>query len=238
MALAIGDTVPDFEAETTEGKICFHDWIGDNWVLLFAHPKDFNLVWVGEFSMLARLKPEFDKRAVKIIGVSVGSVDDQKKCASDIEHAIGFALNYPIVCDADRRISKLYGMMPMRMGGMLEDHTPAGDQIMRTVFIIGPDKKIKLMLVYPVTTEPNFDEIIRVIDSLQLTAKDRIATPANWKQGEDVILTGALTDDEMKYYPWGERVQEVRILAGIDVVTPRRTLPSELARILANHKND
>jgi thioredoxin-dependent peroxiredoxin len=204
MALAIGDTAPDFEAETTEGKIHFHDWIGNSWVVLFSHPKDFTPVCTTELGTMARLKPEFDKRNVKIIGLSVDPVDNHKKWAGDIKDVVGFAPNYPMIGDTDLHISKLYGMLPASTGGTSEGRTPADNQTVRNVFVIGPDKKIKLVLVYPMTTGRNFDEVLRVIDSLQLTAKHRVATPANWKQGEDVILTGAVTDDEAKkLYPQG-----------------------------------
>jgi thioredoxin-dependent peroxiredoxin len=204
MALAIGDTAPDFEAETTEGKIRFHDWIGNNWVVLFSHPKDFTPVCTTELGTMARLKPEFDKRGVKIIGLSVDPVDNHKKWAADIKDVVGFAPNYPMIGDTDLKISKLYGMLPASTSGTSEGRTPADNMTVRNVFVIGPDKKIKLVLVYPMTTGRNFDEVLRVIDSLQLTAKHRVATPANWKQGEDVILTGAVTDDEAKkLYPQG-----------------------------------
>ncbi len=204
MALAIGDTAPDFEAETTEGKINFHDWIGSSWVVLFSHPKDFTPVCTTELGTMARLKPEFDKRNVKIIGLSVDPVDNHKKWAGDIKDVVGFAPNYPMIGDTDLKISKLYGMLPASTGGTSEGRTPADNQTVRNVFVIGPDKKIKLILVYPMTTGRNFDEVLRVVDSLQLTAKHRVATPANWKQGEDVILAGSVTDEEAKkLYPGG-----------------------------------
>jgi alkyl hydroperoxide reductase subunit AhpC len=204
MALAIGDIAPDFEAETTEGKIHFHDWIGDSWVVLFSHPKDFTPVCTTELGTMARLKPEFDKRNVKIIGLSVDPVDNHKKWAGDIKDVVGFAPNYPMIGDTDLKISKLYGMLPASTSGSSEGRTPADNQTVRNVFVIGPDKKIKLILVYPMTTGRNFDEVLRVVDSLQLTSKHRVATPANWKQGEDVILTGAVTDEEAKkLYPGG-----------------------------------
>src|SRR5690349_16476049 len=204
MALQINDTAPDFEAETTEGKIRFHDWIGNNWVVLFSHPKDFTPVCTTELGTMARLKPEFDKRGVKIIGLSVDPVDNHKKWSGDIKDVVGFAPNYPMIGDTDLKVSKLYGMLPASTSGTSEGRTPADNQTVRNVFVIGPDKKIKLVLVYPMTTGRNFDEVLRVIDSLQLTAKHRVATPANWKQGEEVILTGAVTDEEAKkLYPNG-----------------------------------
>jgi alkyl hydroperoxide reductase subunit AhpC len=204
MALAIGDTAPDFEADTTEGKIRFHDWLGNSWGVLFSHPKDFTPICTTELGTMARLKPEFDKRNVKIIGLSVDPVDNHKKWSQDIKDVVGFAPNYPMIGDTDLKISKAYGMLPASTGGTSEGRTPADNQTVRNVFVIGPDKKIKLILVYPMTTGRNFDEILRVIDSLQLTAKHRMATPANWKPGEDVIMTGAITDDEAKkLYPQG-----------------------------------
>jgi alkyl hydroperoxide reductase subunit AhpC len=204
MALAINDTAPDFEAETTQGKIRFHDWLGDSWGVLFSHPKDFTPVCTTELGTMARLKPEFDKRNTKIIGLSVDPVENHKKWGQDIKDVVGFAPNYPMIGDTDLSISKAWGMLPAATGGTSEGRTPADNQTVRNVFIIGPDKKIKLILVYPMTTGRNFDEVLRVIDSLQMTAKHRVATPANWKQGEDVILTGAVTDDEAKkLYPQG-----------------------------------
>jgi alkyl hydroperoxide reductase subunit AhpC len=204
MTLAIGDTAPDFEAETTEGKIRFHDWIGDNWAVLFSHPKDFTPICTTELGTMARLKPEFDKRGVKIIGLSVDPVSDHQRWSSDIKEVVGFAPNYPMIGDTELKISKLYGMLPAATTGTSAGRTPADNQTVRNVFIIGPDKKIKLILVYPMTTGRNFDEVLRVIDSLQLTAKHRVSTPANWKQGEDVILTAAVTDEEAKkLYPQG-----------------------------------
>jgi alkyl hydroperoxide reductase subunit AhpC len=198
MTLAIGDTAPDFEAETTEGKIRFHDWLGNSWGVLFSHPKDFTPVCTTELGTMARLKPEFDKRNVKIIGLSVDPVDNHKKWAADIKDVVGFAPNYPLVGDTDLKISKAYGMLPASTAGTSEGRTPTDNQTVRNVFIIGPDKKIKLILVYPMTTGRNFDEVLRVIDSLQMTAKHRVATPANWKQGEDVIIAGSVSDEEAK----------------------------------------
>jgi len=204
MALAIGDIAPDFEAETTEGKIRFHDWIGDHWVVLFSHPKDFTPVCTTELGTLAQLKPEFDKRNVKIIGLSVDPIENHKKWAGDIKDVVGFAPNYPMIGDTDLKISKLYGMLPASTSGTSDGRTPNDNATVRNVFVVGPDKKIKLVLVYPMSTGRNFDEVLRVIDSLQLTAKHRVSTPANWKQGEDVILGGAISDEEAKkLYPQG-----------------------------------
>ena len=204
MALAIGDTAPDFEAQTTEGKIRFHDWIGDKWVVLFSHPKDFTPVCTTELGYMAKIKPEFDKRGVKIIGLSVDPVDSHAKWANDIKETQGVAPNYPMIGDADFNVSKLYGMLPASTSGDPAKRTPADNQTVRNVFVIGPDKKIKLILVYPMTTGRNFDEVLRVIDSLQLTAKHKVATPVNWKKGEDVIIVPAVSDDEAKQkYPGG-----------------------------------
>ncbi len=204
MALAIGDTAPDFEAETTEGKIRFHDWIGDKWAVLFSHPKDFTPVCTTELGYMAKIKPEFDKRGVKIIGLSVDPVDKHSKWAEDIKETQGFAPNYPMIGDVDFNVSKLYGMLPAAVSGDPAKRTPADNQTVRNVFVIGPDKKIKLILVYPMTTGRNFDEVLRVIDSLQLTAKHKVATPAQWKQGEDVIIAGSVSDDDAKKtYPQG-----------------------------------
>ena len=204
MALQLGDTAPDFEAETTEGRIQFHDWIGDSWAILFSHPKDFTPVCTTELGYMARIKPDFDRRNVKIIGISVDSSSDHEGWAKDIEETQGAAPNYPIIGDADFAVSKQYGMLPADTGGEASDRTAADNQTVRNVFVIGPDKKIKLILVYPMTTGRNFDEVLRVIDSLQLTAKHRVATPVNWKQGEDVIIAGSVSDDEAKtIYPDG-----------------------------------
>jgi len=198
MALAIGDTAPDFEADTTEGKIRFHDWLGNSWGVLFSHPKDFTPVCTTELGAMARLKPEFDNRNTKIIGLSVDPVDNHKKWSQDIRDVVGFAPNYPLIGDTDLKISKAYGMLPAATSGTAEGRTAADNQTVRNVFIIGPDKKIKLILVYPMTTGRNFDEVLRVLDSLQMTAKHRVATPANWKQGEDVIIAGSVSDEEAK----------------------------------------
>jgi len=204
MALAINDTAPDFEAETTEGKIKFHDWIGDKWAVLFSHPKDFTPVCTTELGYMARIKPEFDKRGVKIIGLSVDPVDRHAGWAADIKETQGFAPNYPMIGDTDYNVSKLYGMLPAAVSGDAGKRTAADNQTVRNVFIIGPDKKIKLILVYPMTVGRNFDEVLRVIDSLQLGAKHKISTPVNWKPGEDVIIAGSVTDeDAKKQYPGG-----------------------------------
>jgi alkyl hydroperoxide reductase subunit AhpC len=204
MTLAIGDTAPDFEANTTEGPIRFHDWISDSWVVLFSHPKDFTPVCTTELGVMARLKPEFDKRNVKIIGLSVDPVSNHTKWSQDIKDVTGYAPNYPMIGDTELKVSKLYGMLPASTSGTSDGRTPADNQTVRNVFVIGPDKKVKLVLVYPMSTGRNFDEILRVVDSLLLTAKHRVSTPANWKQGEDVILGGGITDDEAKkLYPQG-----------------------------------
>lgn len=204
MALAINDIAPDFEAETTEGRIKFHDWIGDHWAVLFSHPKDFTPVCTTELGYMAKIKPEFDKRNVKIIGLSVDPAEKHEKWASDIEETQGTAPNYPIIGDGDFNVSKLYGMLPASTSGDPATRTPADNQTVRNVFVIGPDKKVKLILVYPMTTGRNFDEVLRVIDSLQLTAKHRVATPVNWQQGDDVIIAGSVSDDEAKtIYPEG-----------------------------------
>jgi alkyl hydroperoxide reductase subunit AhpC len=204
MALQIGDIAPDFEAQTTEGKIRFHDWIGGSWAVLFSHPKDFTPICTTELGYMAKIKPEFDKRGVKIIGLSVDPVDNHAKWANDIKETQGFAPNYPMIGDTDFNVSKLYGMLPASTSGDPAKRTAADNQTVRNVFVVGPDKKIKLILVYPMTTGRNFDEVLRVIDSLQLTAKHKVATPVNWKQGEDVIIAGSVTDDEAKKtYPGG-----------------------------------
>ena len=204
MSLRIGDIAPDFEAQTTEGKIRFHDWLGSSWGVLFSHPKDFTPVCTTELGYMAKLKPEFDKRDVKIIGLSVDPVDDHARWANDIKETQGHAPNYPMIGDADFKVSKLYGMLPAEVSGDPAKRTPADNQTVRNVFVVGPDKKIKLILVYPMTTGRNFDEVLRVIDSLQLTAKHKVATPVNWKQGEDVIIAGSVSEEEAKKtYPQG-----------------------------------
>lgn len=204
MTLQIGDLAPDFEAETTEGRLRFHAWIGDSWCVLFSHPKDFTPVCTTELGYMARIKPEFERRNVKIIGLSVDPVGNHARWADDIRETQGAAPNYPMIGDPDLAISKLYGMLPASTDGTSEGRTPADNQTVRNVFVIGPDKKIKLVLVYPMTTGRNFDEVLRVIDSLQLTAKHRVATPVNWRQGEDVIIAGSVSDDEARQiYPEG-----------------------------------
>jgi alkyl hydroperoxide reductase subunit AhpC len=204
MTLQIGDTAPNFEAETTEGPIRFHDWVGDNWAVLFSHPKDFTPVCTTELGYMARIKPEFDKRGVKIIGLSVDPVENHSKWAQDIKETQGFAPNYPMIGDTDLSISKAWGMLPAAVSGDASKRTAADNQTVRNVFVIGPDKKIKLVLVYPMTTGRNFDEVLRVIDSLQLTAKHKVSTPAQWKPGEDVIIAGSVSDeDAKKQYPNG-----------------------------------
>jgi thioredoxin-dependent peroxiredoxin len=204
MALQIGDIAPDFEAQTTEGKIRFHDWIGSSWAVLFSHPKDFTPICTTELGYMAKIKPEFDKRGVKIIGLSVDPVDNHAKWANDIKETQGFAPNYPMIGDTDFNVSKLYGMLPASTSGDPAKRTAADNQTVRNVFVVGPDKKIKLILIYPMTTGRNFDEVLRVIDSLQLTAKHKVATPVNWKPGEDVIIAGSVSDDDAKKtYPKG-----------------------------------
>jgi alkyl hydroperoxide reductase subunit AhpC len=204
MTLSIGSTAPDFEADTTRGKIKFHDWIGDSWAILFSHPKDFTPVCTTELGYMAKLKPEFDKRNVKVIGLSVDPVDSHSKWEGDIKETQGFAVNYPMIGDPDLKVSRAYGMLPAETSGGSAGRTAADNQTVRNVFVIGPDKKIKLIIAYPMTTGRNFDEVLRVIDSLQLTAKHRVATPVNWKQGEDVIIAGSISDEEAKkIYPQG-----------------------------------
>jgi len=204
MALQLGEEAPDFEAETTEGRIKFHDWIGDSWAVLFSHPKDFTPVCTTELGYMANAKPEFDRRGVKIIGLSVDAATDHERWARDIEETQGTAPNYPIIADSDFKVSKLYGMLPASTSGEASGRTPADNQTVRNVFVIGPDKKVKLILIYPMTTGRNFDEVLRVIDSLQLTAKHKVATPVNWKPGDDVIIAGSVSDDEAKErYPDG-----------------------------------
>jgi alkyl hydroperoxide reductase subunit AhpC len=215
MTLRINDTAPDFEADTTEGKIHFHDWIGNSWAVLFSHPKDFTPVCTTELGYMAKLKPEFDKRNVKIIGLSVDPTTDHERWANDIRETQGHAPNYPIVGDADFKVSKLYDMLPAEVSGDPGKRTPADNQTVRNVFIIGPDKKLKTILVYPMTTGRNFDEVLRILDSLQLTAKHRVATPVNWKKGEDVIIAGSVSNDEAKkIYPegWKEPRPYIRIV--------------------------
>jgi thioredoxin-dependent peroxiredoxin len=198
MSLQIGDTAPDFEAQTTEGTLRFHDWLGDDWGVLFSHPKDFTPVCTTELGYMASIKPEFDRRGVKVIGLSVDPTDDHDRWARDIEETQGHAPNYPIIGDADFTVSKLYGMLPADTSGDAGARTPADNQTVRNVFVIGPDKKVKLILIYPMTTGRNFDEVLRVIDSLQLTAKHKVSTPANWHPGGDVIIAGSVSDEQAK----------------------------------------
>jgi len=215
MALRLGDTAPDFQANTTQGPIKFHEWLGNSWGILFSHPKDFTPVCTTELGYMAKLKPEFDKRNVKIIGLSVDPVDQHSKWARDIEETQGTAPNYPMIGDPDLAISKLYDMLPAEASGDVSKRTPMDNQTVRNVFVIGPDKKIKLILVYPMTTGRNFDEVLRVIDSMQLTAKHKVATPVNWKQGDDVIIAGSVSnDDAKKTYPqgWKEPKPYIRIV--------------------------
>ena len=204
MALQLGDTAPDFEAETTEGRIRFHDWIGDSWAVLFSHPRDFTPVCTTELGYMAKIKPDFDRRNVKIVGLSVDPMENHDKWVADIEETQGAAPNYPIIGDSDFKVSKIYGMLPAEVEGDPTQRTPAQNQTVRNVFVIGPDKKVKMILVYPMTTGRNFDEVLRVIDSLQLTANHKVSTPVNWKQGEDVIIAGSVSDEEAKAtYPSG-----------------------------------
>ena len=204
MSLKINDTAPDFEAVTTEGPISFHDWIGDSWAVLFSHPRAFTPVCTTELGYMAQIKPDFDKRGVKILGLSVDPVDNAEQWAKDIEETQGAAPNYPIVADTDFNVSKLYGMLPASTSGDPAQRTPADNQTVRNVFVIGPDKKVKLILVYPMTTGRNFDEVLRVIDSLQLTAKYKVATPVNWQPGENVVIAGSVSnDDAEKLWPDG-----------------------------------
>jgi thioredoxin-dependent peroxiredoxin len=214
MALQLGDTAPDFEAETTEGTIRFHDWLGDSWGVLFSHPKDFTPVCTTELGYMAAIKPEFDKRDVKIIGLSVDPTDKHEQWAQDIEETQGTAPNYPIIGDKDFQVSKLYGMLASDVSGDPGARTPADNQTVRNVFVIGPDKKIKLILIYPMTTGRNFDEVLRVIDSLQLTANHKVSTPAQWKPGDDVIIAGSVSNDQAKeiFGEWQEPKPYIRIV--------------------------
>ena len=214
MALQLGDIAPDFEAETTEGRIRFHDWIGDSWAVLFSHPKDFTPVCTTELGYMASIKPEFDRRNVKIIGLSVDPVGNHAEWAKDIAETQGTAPNYPMIGDTDFNVSKLYGMLPAATSGDTASRTAADNQTVRNVFVIGPDKKVKLILVYPMTTGRNFDEVLRVIDSLQLTAKHRVSTPAQWQHGDDVIIAGSVSNDEAReiFGEWEEPKPYIRIV--------------------------
>jgi alkyl hydroperoxide reductase subunit AhpC len=198
MTLRLGDTAPDFEADTTQGHIKFHDWIGDSWAVLFSHPKDFTPVCTTELGYMAKIKPDFEARNVKIIGLSVDPLDKHEAWARDIEETQGTAPNYPIISDADYKVSKLYGMLPAETSGDPLERTPADNQTVRNVFVVAPDKTLRLILVYPMTTGRNFDEVLRVIDSLQLTAKHKVATPANWNPGDKVIIAGSVSNEQAK----------------------------------------
>jgi thioredoxin-dependent peroxiredoxin len=214
MALQIGSTAPDFEADTTEGRIRFHDWMGDSWAVLFSHPRDFTPVCTTELGYMASIKPEFDRRDVKIIGLSVDPSENHEKWAEDIAETQGTAPNYPLIADPEFKVSKAYDMLPADVAGDPTARTPADNQTVRNVFVIGPDKKIKLILVYPMTTGRNFDEVLRVIDSLQLTAKHKVATPVNWKQGDDVIIAGSVNNEQAKeiFGEWEEPKPYIRIV--------------------------
>jgi alkyl hydroperoxide reductase subunit AhpC len=214
MGLSLGDDAPNFKAQTSEGEIDFYDWLGDSWGILFSHPKDFTPICTTELGYMAKLKPEFDKRGVKIIGLSIDSAADHTAWADDIEETQGTRPNYPIIADDDYNVAKLYGMLPASTSGDPKSRTPADNQTVRNVFVIGPDKKIKLVLVYPMTTGRNFDEVLRVVDSLQLTAKHRVATPVNWKQGDDVFIAGSVSNDEAKeiFGEWQQPKPYIRIV--------------------------
>ncbi len=215
MTLQLGDVAPDFEADTTEGRIKFHDWIGDSWAVLFSHPKDFTPVCTTELGYMAKIKPDFDARGVKIIGLSVDALDNHEAWAKDIEETQGVAPNYPIISDNDFNVAKLYGMLAAHTSGDVAARTPADNQTVRNVFVIAPDKTLRLILVYPMTTGRNFDEVLRVIDSLQLTANHKVATPANWKPGEKVIIAGSVSNDQAKEaYPdgWEEPRPYIRLV--------------------------
>ena len=214
MSIQLGQVAPDFEADTTQGRIRFHDWISDSWAVLFSHPKDFTPVCTTELGYMAKIKPEFDRRGVKIIGLSVDPVDTHVGWTKDIEETQGQAPNYPIIADADFNVSKLYGMLPAGTSGDPAERTPADNQTVRNVFVIAPDKTVKLVLVYPMTTGRNFDEVLRVIDSMQLTAKHKVATPVNWQQGEEVIIAGSVSNDEAKelFGTWEEPKPYIRIV--------------------------
>jgi alkyl hydroperoxide reductase subunit AhpC len=214
MTLQLGDVAPDFEAETTEGRIRFHEWIGDSWAVLFSHPKDFTPICTTELGYMAKIKPDFDSRGVKIIGLSVDPVDKHADWAKDIEETQGHAPNYPMIADVDFNVSKLYGMLGADVSGDPADRTAVDNQTVRNVFVVGPDKKVKLILAYPMTTGRNFDEVLRVIDSLQLTAKHRVSTPVNWRPGEDVVIAGSVSNDEAReiFGEWDEPKPYIRIV--------------------------
>jgi alkyl hydroperoxide reductase subunit AhpC len=224
MALQLGDVAPDFEAQSTAGRIHFHSWLGESWGVLFSHPKNFTPICTTELGYMARIKPEFDKRDVKIIGLSVDPVEDHARWADDIRETQGHAPNYPLIGDSDLAVAKLYGMLPADTPGTSQGRTAATNQTVRTVFVVGPDKKVKLMMVYPMTTGRNFDEVLRVIDSLQLTATHKVATPVNWKPGEDVVIAGSVSDDDAKkMYPDGWRAPKpyLRLVAQPGVTVKR-----------------
>ncbi len=226
MTLQIGSLAPDFEAETTKGKIRFHEWIGDSWCILFSHPKDFTPVCTTELGYMARLKPEFDKRNTKIIGLSIDSVQEHLKWSSDIKETQGYEPDYPMIGDTDLKVSKLYGMLPASASGDVSKRTPADNMTVRNVFIIGPDKTIKLMIVYPMSTGRNFNEILRVLDSLQLTSKHKVSTPVNWNPGDDVIISGSVSDEEARrIYPQGWKTLKpyLRIVRQPEIVTAAGT---------------
>jgi len=212
--MRLGDEAPDFEAHTTEGPIRFHEWVGNNWAVLFSHPKDFTPVCTTELGYMAKIKPEFDKRGVKIMGLSVDPVDSHSKWANDIKETQGHAPNFPMVGDPELKVAKAWGMLPADLKGTSQGRTPADNQTVRNVFVVGPDKKIKMILVYPMTTGRNFDEVLRVIDSLQLTSKHKVSTPVNWKQGDDVIIAGSVSNDEAKelFGTWVEPKPYIRIV--------------------------
>jgi alkyl hydroperoxide reductase subunit AhpC len=214
VSIRLGETAPDFHAETTTGPIDFHDWIGDSWAVLFSHPKDFTPVCTTELGYMSHIKPEFDRRNVKLLGLSVDPLDKHEAWADDIEETQGARPNYPIIGDTDFNVSKLYGMLGADVSGDVADRTAADNQTVRNVFVIGPDKKVKLVLVYPMTTGRNFDEVLRVIDSLQLTASHKVSTPVNWQQGEDVIISGSVSNDEAKtlFGSWREPKPYIRIV--------------------------
>ena len=213
--LKLGDTAPDFEANTTQGSIRFHDWIGDAWAVLFSHPKDFTPVCTTELGYMAKIKPEFERRGVKIIGLSVDSTSDHEAWARDIQETQGYAPNYPVIGDHDYKVSKLYGMLPADTAGDPAARTAGDNQTVRNVFVIGPDKRIKLILIYPMTTGRNFDEVLRVLDSLQLTASQKVSTPVNWRRGEDVIISGSVSNDEARelFGEWEAPRPYLRIVA-------------------------
>jgi len=215
MALTIGDTAPDFTADTTEGEISFHDWLGDSWGVLFSHPRAFTPVCTTELGYMASIKPEFDKRGAKIIAISTDPAEDSRSWSGDIENLQGTSVNYPIIADTDHAVAKAYGMLPADVSGDPKARTPAQNATLRNVFVIGPDKQIKLVLIYPMSTGRNFDEILRVIDSLQLTANEQLSTPAQWQAGEDAIIAGSVSDEQAKErYPdgWEQPLPYMRVV--------------------------